>query len=413
MEVSGDLWDKNGPARALTTETLTRLDDQGRLQPWLALQWNSQNRDRRWQFTIRPGVKFHDGTSLTAGSIAEALGENGCPGCPWRSVRAEGESVVFSSDAPMPLLPAQLALPDFGISKAGENGVPTGTGPMKATQAAPNSVTLTAFDSYWGGHAFLETVEIVSGRRLREQWLDLGVGRTDLAELPAEQIRKAQQDRLRSSIPRNNELIALAITGAVPALQDSRVRQAIAETVDRASLLNFIFQKQGEVSGSLLPNWLSGYAALIPSAQNIAHARELRSQAGPLPPMTIAYDPADPALQLVAERIALNARELGITLRPIASYKGDLQVMRRTVRSYDAAVALEDFAAALGLEPKTPDDAGIEGVFQREREIVASYRIVPLLYVPRGFVAGDRVHNWHLGDRGLPAFSELWTEARK
>ena len=117
IEVSASLWDPNGIARSLTTETLTRVDEQGRVQPWLAMTWESQNRDRRWIISLRPDVKFHDGTQLTAASVAEILG--GCTSCPWKSVQSTGDKVVFELDIPSPLFPAQLATTHYGIAKAG------------------------------------------------------------------------------------------------------------------------------------------------------------------------------------------------------------------------------------------------------------------------------------------------------
>ena len=49
----------------LVFERLVRLDERGRPQPALALSWQSSPGGRRWQFRLRPGVKFHDGSPLT------------------------------------------------------------------------------------------------------------------------------------------------------------------------------------------------------------------------------------------------------------------------------------------------------------------------------------------------------------
>jgi MarR-like DNA-binding transcriptional regulator SgrR of sgrS sRNA len=412
VEVSGSLWDPNGVARSLTTESLTKVDEQGRVQPWLAMTWESQNRDRRWILSLRPDVKFHDGTQLTAASVAEILGT--CAGCPWKSVQVSGENVVFDFDSPTPLFPAQLAMSHFGIAKSGVNGAPIGTGRMRVTQATPTSATLVAFDSYWNGHSFVESVEVTANRKLRDQWLDLGVGRADVAEVPAEQVRRAQQEHLRVASSRNDELIVLVMNNASGTMQNTVLRQAVAESVDRASLLNFIFQKQGELCGGLLPNWLSGYAMVFPTAQNMQHAKELRSQLTQAPALTMTYNPADASLQLVAERLALSAREAGINIRTApAPAHWDLSVARVRLNSYHPSVALEDMVNTIGVEHKTPDDTTPDALYQRERELLKSYQLVPLVYVPQGFAANDRVRNWKLDEHGLPDFDELWTEVRK
>ena len=412
VEVSGSLWDPNGIARRLTTETLTHVDEQGRVQPWLATKWESQNRDKRWVFTIRPGLKFHDGTPVTAYAIAQTL--NGCAGCPWKTAAAAGEDLVFDLDTASPLFPAQVAVPHFGIAKNNNSGPPIGTGPMRVAQATPSSATLTAFDNYWNGHSLLETVEVIASRKLRDQWLDLGVGRADIAEVTAELVRRAQQEHLRVVTSRNDELIVMIMNDASDLMQNTNLREAVAASVDRASLLNVIFQRQGELAGGLLPNWLSGYAVALPTAQNLARARELRAQLGQTPTLTMTYDPNDTALQLVAERIALSAREAGISIRTVpAPAHWDLTISRVRLSSFQPSVALEDLVSTIGLEHKTPDDVTTEAQFQRERELLKSNRLVPLLYVPHGFAAAERVHSWKLDESGLPDFDEIWTEVRR
>ena len=213
---------------------------------------------------------------------------------------------------------------------------------------------------------------------------------------------------------RNDELIVLVMNNASATMQNMALRQAVAESVDRASLLNFIFQRQGELSAGLLSNWMSGYAMVFPTAQNMQHAKELRAQLSQAPSLTMTYDPADASLQLVAERLALSARETGINIRTVpAPAHWDFSVVRVRLSSFQPSVALEDFVSTIGIEHKTPDDSTPDALFLRERELLKTYQLVPLLYVPNGFAAGDRVRNWKLNDCGLPDFGTLWTEVRK
>ena len=67
-------------------------------------------------------------------------------------------------------------------------------------------------------------------------------------------------------------LLALAFS---PRFDDARVREALALAVDRTSIHRVLLQRQGEVSGSLLPQWLSGYAFLFPDSADLARARAL------------------------------------------------------------------------------------------------------------------------------------------
>lgn len=411
VETSGNLWDPNGVARALTTETLTHVDELGAVQPWLALKWEAQNRSKRWLFTVRPGVKLHDGSNLTAAAVAEIL--NGCTGCPWRSVQAAGESVVFDFDVAEPLFPAEMANTRFAIAKPGMNGASVGTGPMKVDQVTPHSATLAAFDSYWNSRGFVGSVEVTSARTHRDQALDLGVGRTDVAEIPAEQIKRAQQDHLRVLVSRNDELIVLVMNRASASIQKPAVRQAISASIDRTSLLNFIFQRQGEITSSLLPNWMTGYGPLFSTMQDLERAREYRNQVGPVPTLTLTYDAGDPSMQLVGERIALGARDAGITIRTApAPAHWDLTLVRIRLNSYQPSVALENLASELGVERKIPDDVSADNLYQREKELLDSGLLAPLLYVPHAFAASDRLRNWKL-DAGSPDYLDLWTEVSK
>ena len=55
-----------GMARRLVLDGLTRWMRMVRCAPALASGWESDNADHRWQFRLRPGVHFHDGSPLTS-----------------------------------------------------------------------------------------------------------------------------------------------------------------------------------------------------------------------------------------------------------------------------------------------------------------------------------------------------------
>src|SRR5450755_1914294 len=101
-----DYWDA---ARTLSLigDTLVKLDAQGRPQPALAVAWQSDPSARHWQFTLRRGVKFHDGSAASPEAISQILGalHSG-----W-NVSASTDSVSIESAAPVPSLLAELALP--------------------------------------------------------------------------------------------------------------------------------------------------------------------------------------------------------------------------------------------------------------------------------------------------------------
>ena len=72
VETESDAWGPHSEtARRLVFDGLTRMDSSGAAQSSLAVRWASENNDHRWEFWLRPGVRFQDGTALTsAASLA-------------------------------------------------------------------------------------------------------------------------------------------------------------------------------------------------------------------------------------------------------------------------------------------------------------------------------------------------------
>ena len=417
IEVRETNWQDNDTVLPLVFECLTAIDANGEALPALATHWQAENGDRRWIFTLRAAVLWHDGTPLTAESVAASL-EKQIKGTALEGsiVRAVGETIVFESTRPMPELPAQLALSRLAIMRAAEAGTAIGTGSFRIASVAGNRVVLAANDSYWGGRPYLDSIEIGTGRAVREQWMDAGVHRIDIATVPAEMLRRAQQEGLRPTVSASSELIALVATRSGAAM-DVRLRQALAATVDRAALLNFAFQKQGEVALGLLPNRLTGYAPLLASA-DLARAGQARPASSR--PLMIGYDPADNTMQLVAERIALNAREHGFQVSAAATGQADFMVVRTPLPSVNPQTALYQFAAAVSpqqgkigeaLQPPLSLGSGeIEELYRAEHELLLQANWIPLLFVPRAYSVAERVSGAALDASGRLDLSGAWIE---
>jgi peptide/nickel transport system substrate-binding protein len=410
VEVSGDGWERpGGIVRWLVLDGLTRVDADRTVWQALAIEWKSDGDNHRWQFKLRPGVHFSDGSPLTSIAVAGALNLDCQANCPWTAVRAVGSQVVFTSDSPMPNLPALLAGGEFLIALAvtSEGKAPEGligTGAFQVGGFANGLLTLVANDGGWAGRPFLDSVEIRGRKPIREQWLDLSVGRADLVEVPAEQLRQAQQQRLTVVTSPAVMLLALEISDA-GALGNSLLRQAIALAVDRDALSNVIFQKQGEVTGSLLPANLTGYSFLFPTERDLARALQLRGGLTP-PPLVMTTD-GDGAMQLAAQRIALNLREAGFNVQMAngGAAHADLMLRRLALECNQPQAALESILrdaglAAAGIEP-APD-----ALYRAEREALDRRTLIPLLYLPRSFGVGGRVRDLRLGADGAPDIAD-------
>jgi hypothetical protein len=302
------------------------------------------------------------------------------------------------------------------VQETSDSADPPQTGPGMADLAgafaiarweAGKSALYAAAEDAAGGRPFLDAVEIQMGRSLREQAIDLDLGKTDVVELgPNEARRPGAVRRSWSSAP--VRVVALVFG---PRVDDARVREALALAVNRAAIHNVLLQGQGDISGALLPQWLSGYAFLFAMPADMARARLLAASAPPAASgFTLGVE--DAALRPVADRIALNARDAGLAVSVTAqgTPAADARLVEVRISSRDGWRALAGMAAALGLpapaRANTPD-----ALYAAERALLEGFRVAPLFHLPDIYGVGPRL----MGGAGItPAgewrFENLWLE---
>lgn len=221
------------------------------------------------------------------------------------------------------------------------------TGPFRRTSFDPGRhATFAANPEYWDGRPFLDAIDVQLGRGPRDQLADLELGKTDLVEVDTADLRRASANS-RSVWPSGPvSLIALLFPAA-----DPRLREALALSIDRAAMHAVLLQKQGDPTAALLPQWLSGYAFAFPAAPDLPRARALAA-AVPSGSRTLAlsYDPAMRAARSLAERVAVNARDAGLTVQVSPQNpRADVRLLEVRLDSLDPARARDALAAALGL----------------------------------------------------------------
>lgn len=150
-------------------ETLARVSDEMALTPWLATKWEMVD-EHTWKITLRDGVKFHTGTPMTAEAVKASLlrsvatNKRGPANLSIDTMEAAGQVLTIRTKEPRPDLIYELCDPYCAIVdvKAAEGAegfrkTVAGTGPFKVKDFTENiSVTVTAFDEYWGGRAKLD-----------------------------------------------------------------------------------------------------------------------------------------------------------------------------------------------------------------------------------------------------------------
>ncbi len=374
----------------LLFDTMVTLDDSGRIHPALALSWQAAPGSQRWQFWLRRGIKFDDGSPLTVGLVAASLRA----GNPDWSVYASDDSIVIELNAPDPWLLARLAQPRNSIAKRTPEMI-SGTGPFHATDWQPGKkLVALANEEYWAGRPFLDSVEIEFGKTSRDQLVALELGRVDVTDIGPEQAKRVQAEGRRISISEPVELMALVFSRDPQPGAESQVRDALALSVDRASIRNVLMQGEGEPSGGILPNWMTGYAFLFPTENNLQEARQRRAEVRQNFSWTLGYDASDPLGRLVAERISLNARDAGIGLQLTTVGNPDVRLVRVSLPTINPRLALANLAATLGLpQPKVGTDSA-EGLFQSEGSLLQTRRVFPLFYLPVNYGLSASVKNW-------------------
>ena len=413
VEIEGDPW--NGPdglTRRLVFDGLTALAADGAVRSALAIEWETSDNDHRWQFRLRPGVHFQDGSELTSTGVVASLNIS-CPqNCPWNAVRAAGPLVVFTFDSPTPNLPALLARDEFLIAEiaAPDGGTPkrtVGTGPYSVTSFDSGVMILAAYDDCWRGRPFLDTIEIRTHRPIRDQWLDLNVGRADVVQVPPEMQREAHQQQLKIMASAPVALLALQVSDS-GSLSNPALREAIALAVDRSALFNVIFQKQGAIAGGLLPQSLTGYAFLFPVDRDLNKAHELRDGLT-VPALTLAVE-GNGAMQLAAQRILLNLHEAGFNVQVASNQQhADLILRKLQIEGAAPAPALESILKSAGqFAPVTQQTP--EALFQVERNFLNLDTLIPLIDLPRAYAIGGRVCDLVLSADGIPDLSNVSLE---
>ena len=395
----------------LVYDQLTTLDEVGGVLPMLVTGWDHSPDFRRWTFVLRKSVELHDGSFLTATDVVASLTQANAS---WR-VRSSGDSLVIESDTSLPELPELLASTRNSIMvRRGQ--VMVGSGPFRIdTWQAGRLATFVAHDNCWQGRPFLDAIQLQMGQPYTEQLLQIESRQTDVAEVPIPYAARLQQGGSRVEFSASQDLYALLLAPAMS--KDPRLRDALSASIDRAAIESIFLQKHGSSTAALIPQWITGYAALFPAARDLDRAQQLRHDLGNLPVLNLTYDNADPLARTIAERIALNVRDAGINLRPAPgdiSTQGssDLKLLRAALSAANATLDLEDIAQQIGASLSFNKEITDADLFQAESQLLKSQALIPLVHVATGTAISPRVRNWTTSPTGRWHFDNLWIEGR-
>jgi len=392
----------------LMFDTLTMVNDRGSVQPSLASSCEAEPGHQRWQIKLRSDVTFADGSALTNDAVASSLRASN----PNWKIFPNSDSVTIETETPDQDVPAELALTRNAIAKRG--GILVGTGAFTVTDWQPGkNLILSARENYWAGRPYVDSIKISLGQNQREQMISLDLGRTDVIEIASDQAHRAGMENRLTKTSQPVEQLALVFTHENPSSDDEKLLRALALSIDRASINNVLLQGSGVPTGSLLPDWMSGYSFLFPSEFNLPQARQMRSQLRQAAHWTLGYDINDPVGRVIADRIALNARDAGISLQVSSSSTPDLRLMRIRIDSLDTRSALRRVTQGLGLPAPAIAGTSAEDLFLAESSVLATVRVIPLLHVRVSYGLSSSVKNWSESPDGSWHLGDVWMGAEK
>jgi peptide/nickel transport system substrate-binding protein len=317
-------------------EGLVRFDAAGEIVPALATEWQVSDDGLEWTFTLRPGVRFHDGSEFTVDDVIakfeRAMDPDSGHTNPayYQAIEAvesaqDGAAVTFRLERPSRSLLYNLARPDSIIYPAGSHETqrtrPVGTGPFRFAQYVEGSeVRLERFEDYHQeGLPYLDEVvfRIISDANARFAALQAGDIHF-MAQLAPEQYQLADANPdLKASVGAATAEITVAMNNAREPFDDLRVRQAITHAIDKDGIVQGVMFGLGTPIGTHMTPAEAYYVDLTDTyPYDPERARALLAEAGYADGFTIDFELPEPYTieRRSGEVVAQQLREVGITV---------------------------------------------------------------------------------------------------
>lgn len=269
----------------------TRNIESGEVVPALAVKWK-ELKNNTWQFDLRAGVTFHDGSALNAKavkySIERTLNEN--LNCETRTKFFAGDKYIIkvvdedtvtittgTRDPILPLKMSNVMIHSTSVSMDKTQRTAPGTGPyVLSNWAAGQSIKLDQNSKYWGdakgpsGGSFIWRSESSVRAAMVSQ------GEADLSPSIALQ---DVSEKYGVGYP-NAETTRLNIDSLTPPLNDRRVREAINLAVNRDAILGTVLSSDAQKATQIILPQIAGWSdAVTMYAYDPKRAKELLAEA--------------------------------------------------------------------------------------------------------------------------------------
>jgi peptide/nickel transport system substrate-binding protein len=306
-------------------EPLIIRDKAGKALPALAESWSLTSDPAVWEFKLRKGVTFHDGSPFTAEDVVFSYARAGQPTSDMKGLLSSVDSVTKVDDhtvriktkGPNPLLPANLT-DLFIMSKAWaeknnagkvqdfknkeENYAvrnANGTGPFTLVSRAPDVKTvLKANANYWGKDQYkhgITELEYIVIKADATRVAALLSGEVDFVQdLPVQDVERVKGTaNLKVSVGPENRSIFLGMNVGDKELKtsdakgknpfaDKRVRQAVNMAINRDAIQRVVMRTQSIPTGTIAPPGVNGWTKEMDKypTYDVAKAKGLMKEAG-------------------------------------------------------------------------------------------------------------------------------------
>ncbi|QLE99034.1 ABC transporter substrate-binding protein [Neptunomonas phycophila] len=282
--------------RMQVIETLLNVNEQGSLVAGLATQWSINDQGRVWRFELRPNVRFHNGTALTAEGVVNSLRraqERQGPfnKVPVKDIRVDEQNqVIIELERPYRTLGAVVAhystaiIAPAGLDDKGQVTQLVGTGPYQMVSfEPPHAFQVQRFDSYWGQVASIEYATYLTSHRAESRVLQARTGQADvvfnLDPASVMQLKRLPSVQLESlNLPRT---LMVKLNSQHPFLNEPNARRALSLAINRVGIAQAILRTPGAETDQLLPASMPLWhldRELEPS--DLTHAKALLGQLG-------------------------------------------------------------------------------------------------------------------------------------
>jgi len=263
-------------AQIVAVEGLARLTPEGRVEPWIAEKWTPSDQGRSLILTLKSGVKFHDGSTVTAKDVGELL-QAALPGVMGSTVKdvetirpVDATTLEITFRRPAPFLLESL---EVQIKKAGQGIV--ATGPYVVT--ANSTTDWKANPNYYLGRPQIDDVQFQMFPSIRTAWAELLRNQLDM-------LYEVGYDALDSLEPSKNIALftyvrhyqyLVVLNNASAALKDKTVRRALNMAIDREELVRQALRGHGVPSTGPLSSRFWALPTELPAfTWNMARAAE-------------------------------------------------------------------------------------------------------------------------------------------